>query len=220
MKKQDSVFNVLRRIKQGKYSMADYLKDNHSSEDLIIYRKTGEPRDNIGRRIFNEVNSKFGFINPIENQLAMNYFKSDYQLSMRVSKRHIRTALDQLHYSKPQRFFLDNASKLIERASLDVDRSIEISPLTDGFLKGTPKRILSRDMEEQRDKVEIANKFPAAYHLIIPLYFRKKLAIEEEDYELAKDLDIRIRKCKSIPRTMAVHEDMRKEIDEIYQTFE
>lgn len=185
MPKQDSIFIEVR----------DALKNGQAGLSKL-------PKD-AGEKMLQEFHEKEGDVPDHHISAALQYFSEDYVNSMNSSKSCFYRASESRTDSPEHKQELKKSLDFVLRAENDFKLSLEISPLTDGFLRSRSKRLVYDEVNEKKTKLYLAEEFPSCYAIITPYYFRMLEAIQENDFELAKTMrdsikSITFRKNKTI----------------------
>lgn len=179
MTKPNSIFTTVKEaLKNGSKGLSKLEKDAGEKMLQEFYEKEGDISDN-------------------DRFVALQYFSEDYVNSMKSAKSCFYAASEYKIDSPEHKHELKKSNDLVLRAEKDFESSLEISPLTDGFLRNRPRRILYDEVNERKTKIYLAKEFPSNYIVITPYYFRMLEAIQENDFELARTMSNEIKSFTS-----------------------
>jgi len=179
MPEPDSIFKQVKEaLKEGPQGLARLKKDT-------------------GEKILQEFNEKEGDISDNYLSAALQYFTEDYIRSQGYAKSHFYKAIETNKSSIEQKQELKTSLDFVLRAEKDYELSLEISPLTDGFLHRRPRSAVYDEVNERKTKIYLAREFPSCHTIIAPYYFRMLEASKENDFELANNLKNAIKSATS-----------------------
>jgi hypothetical protein len=176
------------------YSVFQLLAERKSKGHRSFERGI-EPVDRLGDMIEQEFNERAGILQSHETELARDYFEKDVGYSCNAVTVYLMQAEEKyLPCTEDEReYFLRKAGEFYNRAKKDIERAERICPGINPQPIGTHKfPSFEIFFQHLSDQIHIMWEFPLSWKELVPLNLAYRMALSEENYELADNLMQRI----------------------------
>ncbi|MCH9021883.1 MAG: hypothetical protein IID32_03885 [Planctomycetes bacterium] len=185
----ESVFEYLERMKRADKALMKH-PNTRDCEVLNLalpkYIFPDKQLDDLGGKIEAEFESREGGLTEDEISLALEYFSEDYQRAQNNAVRNFEMVQRRGSSSDEYREYLKKSWDLTIRATRDVELARKLNPEVNVIMPEMDYQIIFDALQNFREQLYLATEFPTHYKEIIPLHWKMKKAVKQEDYEIMR----------------------------------
>ena len=188
---QESVINLLARMKRLNTQIKNIGGILGIEDEIFRINKlylSGEPDDDFGDRIVQELEERDGEITDFERSSVLEYLARDYQRAQNSAVSNFEMAQRREPSTDEHKEYLGKALDLTRRATRDAQLARKLNPEVNVIMPEIDYQIIFNGLQDFIDQLYFAREFPTLYKQLIPLHFQMKKAVRNEDYESAAKL--------------------------------